>query len=103
METTNEATKAETQWQSPRLETLHTRLMLERVQPNCTGLLFVDAGVPALFDGVELPAFPVPAMISKHEKPDEISYYIHFSHNRKVELIGVARRAHAQAEALTAD
>lgn len=104
METTDTNQKpVETQWQSPRLEEFHTRLKLESLQPNCTGLVFIDAATPETVDGIDLPAFPCAVMISKHKAADAISYYVHFSDNREVKLIGKARRAHAQAEALAAE
>lgn len=103
METTPKQEKTETQWQSPRLEDLNTRLTLERVQTNCTGIMFIEADTPSSPDGIDLPAFPCPVMISKHESLKSISYYVHFSDNREVTLIGTARRANAQATALTTD
>jgi len=102
METTK-AAPTETQWQSPKLEAFDTRHALERLHPNCTGLLLVDANVSVSPDGIDLPAFPCPVMISKHESPKAIAYYVHFSDNREVTLIGTARRANAQASALAAD
>ena len=102
METTK-AAPTETQWQSPKLEALDTRLALERLQPNCIGLVFIDVATPATVDGIDLPAFPCAVMISKHESPKAIAYYVHFSDNREVTLIGTARRANAQASALAAD
>ena len=103
METTTSQAPMETEWQSPKLEILETRLQLERLHHNCTGLLFVEANTLVSPDGINLPSFPCQVMISKHESPNAIAYYVHFSDNREVTLIGTARRAHAQATALAAD